>query len=138
MTDNVFLVGERVAVRDYLSKNKWQFGVVEERVGELHYNVILDDGRRWKRHTDQMRKVNVETSEPVTKGDPVSALKTDDPNDAVTRRIPQLVLQESVAEKENIPSVEPETEVTPEPDYIEDAEQQRPQRERRKPMRYLE
>lgn len=112
--------------------------MVEERVGELHYNVILDDGRRWKRHTDQMRKVNVEASEPVTECDPSSALKTDDPNDAGTRRIPQVKLQDSVVEEDNIPSVEPEREVTPEPDTIEDAEQQRPQRERRKPKRYLE
>lgn len=48
---------DRVAVRDYLSKEKWQFGVVDKRMGNLHYDVKLDDGRQWKRHVDQMRKV---------------------------------------------------------------------------------
>ncbi|XP_036317440.1 uncharacterized protein K02A2.6-like [Rhagoletis pomonella] len=52
-----FLVGERVAIRDYLSANKWRFGRVAQRQGDLHYQVQLDDNRTWKRHADQMRKV---------------------------------------------------------------------------------
>lgn len=49
--------GVRVAVRDYLNKDKWKYGVVSEKLGKLHYNVELDDGRTWKRHIDQLREV---------------------------------------------------------------------------------
>ncbi|XP_017482654.1 PREDICTED: uncharacterized protein K02A2.6-like [Rhagoletis zephyria] len=52
-------IGERVAVRDYLSKPKWKFGVVEANKGDLHYSVRLDDGRKWTRHIDQMRRSRV-------------------------------------------------------------------------------
>lgn len=52
-----FMSNDRVAVRDYLSNEKWQFGIVDKRMGKLHYDVKLDDGRQWKRHVDQMRKV---------------------------------------------------------------------------------
>ncbi|XP_036334495.1 uncharacterized protein K02A2.6-like [Rhagoletis pomonella] len=52
-----FLVGDKVAVRDYLSSAKRQFGLVKELLGSLQYYIRLDDGRTWKRHADQMRKV---------------------------------------------------------------------------------
>ncbi|XP_036346512.1 uncharacterized protein K02A2.6-like [Rhagoletis pomonella] len=52
-------IGERVAVRDYLAKPKWKFGVVEANKGDLHYSVRLDDGRKWTRHIDQMRRSRV-------------------------------------------------------------------------------
>ena len=58
-----FAVGERVAVREYLHKIKWRFGEVLERIGELHYNIKLDDGRVWKRHIDQMRGVGENVKE---------------------------------------------------------------------------
>lgn len=58
-------MGERVAVRDYIHKQKWFFGVIDEQVGELHYNVKLDDRRFWKRHVDQMRKVGEMIVEPT-------------------------------------------------------------------------
>lgn len=56
-TIKTFFVCERVAVRDYIYKIKWRFGVIDAKLGELHYNIKLDDGRIWKRHVDQMRKV---------------------------------------------------------------------------------
>ncbi|XP_017475329.1 PREDICTED: uncharacterized protein LOC108365714 [Rhagoletis zephyria] len=49
-------IGERVAVRDYLSKPKWKFGVVEANKGDLHYSVRR---RKWTRHIDQMRRSRV-------------------------------------------------------------------------------
>ncbi|XP_065208399.1 uncharacterized protein K02A2.6-like [Planococcus citri] len=49
-------MGDNVIARDYSSpKTKWQFGTVSEKLGKLHYNVLLDDGRTWKRHIDQLR-----------------------------------------------------------------------------------
>lgn len=49
--------GARVAARDFLSKDKWKYGHVAEKLGKLHYNIKLDDGRLWKRHIDQLREV---------------------------------------------------------------------------------
>ena len=47
-----FAEREKIAVRKYLHKIKWRFCEVLERIGELHYNIKLDDGRVWKRHID--------------------------------------------------------------------------------------
>lgn len=58
-----FESNDRVAVRDYLSKDKWKFGVVDKKMGNLHYDVTLDDGRQWKRHADQMRKIGENISQ---------------------------------------------------------------------------
>ena len=52
-----FQNGQRVAAREYIKDNKWEFGKVKERLGKLHYLIELDDGRTWKRHIDQMRSV---------------------------------------------------------------------------------
>lgn len=53
-----FEKGERVAVREYLDKNiKWRFGSVVTRLGKLHYEVRLDDGRVWKRHLNQIKAI---------------------------------------------------------------------------------
>lgn len=52
-----FLVGERVAARDYLGQDKWQFGIITSKLGSLHYDILLDDGRTWKRHTDQIIRI---------------------------------------------------------------------------------
>ncbi|XP_059610782.1 uncharacterized protein K02A2.6-like [Phlebotomus argentipes] len=51
-------VGDRVAARNYrVGEAKWRFGNVETRFGQLHYNIVLDNGVNWKRHIDQLRKV---------------------------------------------------------------------------------
>ncbi|XP_055590407.1 uncharacterized protein LOC129742525 [Uranotaenia lowii] len=43
--------------REYVNANKWEFGRIMQRLGKLHYLVELDDGRKWKRHIDQLRSV---------------------------------------------------------------------------------
>lgn len=53
---NVHL-NDRVSVRDYTSGEKYQFGVIIEVLGKLHYMVKLDDGRIWKRHIDQIHRM---------------------------------------------------------------------------------
>ncbi|KYN50400.1 Uncharacterized protein K02A2.6, partial [Trachymyrmex cornetzi] len=54
----VFKKGERVAIREYLNKNsKWRFGNINARLGKIHYEIKLDDGRIWKRHINQMKKI---------------------------------------------------------------------------------
>ncbi|GJQ84400.1 hypothetical protein Trydic_g3875 [Trypoxylus dichotomus] len=51
-----FQVGERVKCRNYGQTVKWRFGKVLKRTGRLHYEVISDDGRIWRRHANQIRK----------------------------------------------------------------------------------
>ncbi|XP_055589292.1 uncharacterized protein K02A2.6-like [Uranotaenia lowii] len=53
-------VGSRVSARNYDHSTIWEFGVIKERLGKLHYLVQLDDGRVWRRHIDQLRAVAVE------------------------------------------------------------------------------
>lgn len=48
--------GARVAAMDYIDRTKWKYGVITEKLWKLH-NILLDDGRTWKRHIDQVRKI---------------------------------------------------------------------------------
>lgn len=48
-------VGERVQSRYYGSGENWKMGVVEKKLGRLHYIVRLDDGYTIKRHINQLR-----------------------------------------------------------------------------------
>lgn len=52
-----FCEGDRVACRDYLHDDKWEFGEIYKRLGKLHYTIRLDDNRIWKRHVDQIRLI---------------------------------------------------------------------------------
>ncbi|XP_055526941.1 uncharacterized protein K02A2.6-like [Wyeomyia smithii] len=52
--NRVFLDGDKVRVRDFLSANKWQFGQVVSKLGKMRYSIRLDDGRLWERHVDHM------------------------------------------------------------------------------------
>ncbi|XP_063626442.1 uncharacterized protein K02A2.6-like [Cydia splendana] len=50
-----FALGSRVQARSYsVSDKKWQFGIVRRRLGNLHYEIVIDDGRVWIRHLDQL------------------------------------------------------------------------------------
>lgn len=54
----VLKVGDRVAAREYIDlKTRWQFGYVIKVLGTLNYEIELDDGRKWSRHIDQLRKI---------------------------------------------------------------------------------
>lgn len=46
-------MGTTIAIREYVHKNKWEFGIVEEWLGKLCYFVQLNDLRILKRHIDQ-------------------------------------------------------------------------------------
>lgn len=54
-----------------MSQEKWKFGSVIVRTGDLHYMVKLDDERIWKRHVNQIRKVgsSVHDAVPVVDDD---------------------------------------------------------------------
>ena len=53
-----FNVGDRVLSRNYQGE-KWLFGIIHQRLGKLHFNVKLDNGRIIKRHIDQLRITKV-------------------------------------------------------------------------------
>lgn len=40
-----------------MGQQKWQFGKVSGKYGALHYDILLDDGRTWRRHVDQIIKI---------------------------------------------------------------------------------
>lgn len=63
ITNNKFNIGDRVSVRDYYDK-KYQFGRIYKILGELHYNIKLDDGRVWKRHLEQIHRIGEGIPEP--------------------------------------------------------------------------
>lgn len=53
-------VGERVQSRYYANnKNQWKLGTITKKFGNLHYQVLLDDGYTFKRHIDQLRRVDI-------------------------------------------------------------------------------
>lgn len=67
-------LGTRVSAREYVHDNKWEFGIVQKRLGKLHYLILLDDGRVWKRHINQLRSIgqgiaSSSTSEFSARGD---------------------------------------------------------------------
>lgn len=45
----------RIMVRNYSDSEKWVFGLIIRRLGNLHYLIKLDDGRVCKRHVNQLR-----------------------------------------------------------------------------------
>ena len=63
-----FDIKDRVAARDYFSKNKWKLGTVIKRLGNLHYLVELDIGTVWRRHVNQLVKVGQNTPKTIDFG----------------------------------------------------------------------
>nr|XP_034831574.1 uncharacterized protein K02A2.6-like [Maniola hyperantus] len=52
-------IGDTVMARDYSSKgNKWTEGVVVSQTGPVSYKVDIGKGIEWRRHRDQVIKVN--------------------------------------------------------------------------------
>ncbi|XP_075550768.1 uncharacterized protein LOC142584548 [Dermacentor variabilis] len=51
----LFEVVDRVFVRNYLYGPKWLPGIVDSVTGPVSYLVVTKDGRRWRRHVDQLR-----------------------------------------------------------------------------------
>lgn len=56
-----FIIGERVACRNYIGRDKWRFGEIKDSCGKLHYFITLDDGRTWRRHVNQMHSIGQAT-----------------------------------------------------------------------------
>ncbi|XP_041989082.1 uncharacterized protein K02A2.6-like [Aricia agestis] len=52
-TVKMFTPGDRVQVRAYGSQ-RWAFGTILRRLGQLHYEVQTDSGTVWRRHVEQL------------------------------------------------------------------------------------
>lgn len=51
-------VGDKVLTREYSSKNvKWRKGIIKEKLGKLHYVIEAEGNTIWKRHIDQIKKI---------------------------------------------------------------------------------
>ena len=57
-----FYPGEQVLVKDFRVEGTWHSGTIAERTAPKSYIVSMDDGRVWKRHIDQMRRADVNSS----------------------------------------------------------------------------
>ena len=55
--EKYFKINDRVICRNYINYVKWKLGRVKERLGNLHYSVLLDDNTVRKCHVNQMCKV---------------------------------------------------------------------------------
>ncbi|XP_015280720.1 PREDICTED: uncharacterized protein K02A2.6-like [Gekko japonicus] len=52
----MFREGDKVFARNYASGHLWVPGKICGCIGSRMYTVLLNDGRRWRRHVDQLRK----------------------------------------------------------------------------------
>ncbi|KAK9693296.1 hypothetical protein QE152_g34328 [Popillia japonica] len=105
-------IGDRVAARDFMSKKtRWKFGIVTEQCGLLHYLIKFDDGRIWKRHIDQLKKVGplVGRTDTSSNSEPSFVCEenetvSDTHNDAIAIDIVPIVPPSvSVPENDNLP-----------------------------------
>ncbi|XP_055711427.1 uncharacterized protein LOC129806684 [Phlebotomus papatasi] len=111
-----FEIGDRVAARNYkIGEAKWKFGRIQEKLGQLHYNVSMDSGLNWKRHIDQLRNVGENVSETKNQGNESS---WDDEDIDISFRSPvvqenevEVLETESQNEREDVFLEEEETDV---------------------------
>lgn len=62
----VFSVGQKVLARAYKDKtHKWQQGIVQKKLGRLHYLIKLDNNYVLKRHINQLRASFQESNAPA-------------------------------------------------------------------------
>ena len=54
--DRHFSTDEAVYVHNFAKGEKWIAGKILKNIGEVSYEVILDDGRHFRRHVDHIRK----------------------------------------------------------------------------------
>jgi len=66
--DRQFEVNDAVLVRNFAGLNKWQQGVIAEKLGNRYYLVHVN-GTIWKRHVDQIVRASSK-SEPLTVPEP--------------------------------------------------------------------
>ena len=100
-----FKASDLVWVRCYMGASKWKQGVILSRIGPLCYFVEVE-GRKWKRHIDQLKSRN---SDSVTEN--TSRSIASDSGEHLLGHLPctlfsrsQVSSQQPVPSQENVPS----------------------------------
>ncbi|XP_055910621.1 uncharacterized protein LOC129944986 [Eupeodes corollae] len=99
-----FALQQGVAVRDYLSNDKWKFGRITAKQGELHYEIKLDDNRVWKRHADQIRKIGDQIQIPAIDPNRNNTLEPKEIPPTTKENTPQLPDPSSPKQTESTPN----------------------------------
>ena len=60
--ERLFIIGQKVWVHNYREGPRWVKGTVTETLGPVSFVIWTEGGMFWKRHIDQMRARNDETS----------------------------------------------------------------------------
>jgi len=82
-SDRQFEVNDAVLVRNFAGLNKWQQGVIAEKLGNRYYLVHVN-GTIWKRHVDQIVRASSK-SEPQNISESSFSSKIQDvPENSVT------------------------------------------------------
>ena len=50
-----FIIGDHILARNYAGSPQWLPGCVTSVLGPVSYEITLEDGRRWRRHQDQLQ-----------------------------------------------------------------------------------
>ncbi|BET02945.1 Hypothetical Protein NTJ_15763 [Nesidiocoris tenuis] len=118
--------GERVQVRIHANnKPSWVFGEILKKLGKLHYLVLLDCGRKLKRHVNQLRSSLVAKSQKSVSFGPTQTF--DVPKFPVGPDLPQN------ADVETSPVPDPTSPALP---VLQPTVPERPIRPRRLPLRF--
>ena len=111
--DRTFQIGDMVFARNYARGPQWFPGRVQAKLGPVCYNVVLSDGRVWKRHIDQIRKKYTDDSDTPL---PTSDVEFDIPNGILIPEGEEIGNDQPVVEqpvvRENRP-IEPNQEPAP-------------------------
>ncbi|CAM1324956.1 Uncharacterised protein r2_g3383 [Pycnogonum litorale] len=51
----IIYVGDKVYALNYGAGDKWVPAVVQTKIGQINFEILLHDGRVWRRHIDQLR-----------------------------------------------------------------------------------
>ena len=64
--DRHFTIGESVYIRNFNTRPQWVSGKIRAPIGNVSYEIVLDDGRICRRHVDHIRKrFDVPSDSPV-------------------------------------------------------------------------
>ena len=73
--------GEPILFRNYNSQNKWEIGIVQKKLGNLHY-LIKYNNKVFKKHLDQLRPNHIKLNSNHDPSDIVSEIPCD--NESLT------------------------------------------------------
>ena len=82
---------ESILFRNYNSQNKWEIGIIEKKLGNLHYLIKYND-KVVKKHLDQLQPNHLNSNSSHDPSDIVSEIPSD--NDSLKKLINHPVSQD--------------------------------------------